>query len=128
MPDRPAGKLAQAAAASFPNAVHSSNLDNAEMKAVHLEMAITNGAEAYIQQQEAIIARPDSRPMLGELRVPTAVIVGDGDKITPVEVAREMADGIAGATLSVIAGAGHMALVEQPEAVRAALQAWLEQG
>jgi pimeloyl-ACP methyl ester carboxylesterase len=121
-----AGKLAQAAANSFPNAVHPSNLDNAQIKALHLEMALTNGAEAYISQQEAIISRPDSRSLFGAIKAPTAVIVGDGDKITPPEVAREMADGIAGAALSVIPNAGHLALVEQPEQVRGALREWLD--
>ena len=106
--------------------MHTSNLDNAEIKALHLEMALANGAEAYISQQEAIMSRPDSRPLLATIRVPTTVIVGDGDKITPVEVANEMADGIAGSRLAVIPTAGHMALVEQPEHVRGALREWLE--
>lgn len=121
-----AGKLAQAAASTFPNTVHASNLENAAIKSLHLQMALINGPEAYVNQQEAIISRPDSRPGLAAIEVPTAVIVGDSDKITPPEVAREMADGIAGATLTVIPRAGHMALVEQPEAVSAALRAWLE--
>jgi pimeloyl-ACP methyl ester carboxylesterase len=121
-----AGKLAQAAANTFPNTVHPSNLENAVIKALHREMALANGPEAYISQQEAIISRPDSRPELGTIKVPTAVIVGDSDKITPPEVAHEMAKGIPGAVLTVIPGAGHMALVEQPEAVSAALRDWLE--
>ncbi|HQZ13721.1 MAG TPA: alpha/beta fold hydrolase [Devosia sp.] len=121
-----AGRLALAAANSYANAVHPLNLDSAELRALHLDMALTNGFEAYIRQQEAIMSRPDSRPMLTSIAMPVTVIVGDEDRITPPEVAREMADGIPGAALAVIPGAGHMALVEQPEHVRGALREWLE--
>ncbi|HHY50004.1 MAG TPA: alpha/beta fold hydrolase [Alphaproteobacteria bacterium] len=120
------GKLAAAAASTYPNAVHPANIENAAIRQLHLDMALANGPDAYVRQQQAIIGRPDSRPDLPRIKVPTAVIVGDSDRITPPEVAREMADGIAGAVLSVIPGAGHMALVEQPERVREALGAWLE--
>ena len=120
-----AGKLGLAAATTYPTTVHPANVDNATLKAIHLQMALANGAAAYIRQQEAIIARPDSRPVLGSIDVPTAVIVGDSDQITPPEVAREMAGGIGGAVLTVVEGAGHMALLEQPEAVNAALEEWL---
>jgi pimeloyl-ACP methyl ester carboxylesterase len=121
-----AGKLQLAAAQTFPNAVHPSNKENAELKAIHLAMAAAVGADAYIRQQEAIISRPDSRPDLANIKVPTLVIVGDGDAITPPEVAREMAAGIAGAKLTVIERAGHLALLEQPEQVSAALAGWLK--
>jgi len=53
------------------------------------------------------------------------VIVGEADQITPPEGAREMADGIPGAELRLIAGAGHLALLEQPDEVNAALRTWL---
>lgn len=121
-----AGKLEQAAANTFSNAVHPANRKNAELKALHLEMALANGVEAYINQQEAIISRPDSRPILPSIKVPTVVIVGDCDKITPPEVAREMAEAIPEATLEIIETSGHMALVEQPEQIRGALRGWLE--
>ena len=120
-----AGKFMAAAASTFPSAVHPDHVGDEHLKAIHLDMARENGLDAYLRQQEAIITRPDSRPDLGAIAVPTVVIVGDGDQITPIEHAREMAEAIPGARLEVIAGAGHLALIEQPEQVNAALEAWL---
>ena len=62
--------------------------------------------------------------MLAGIGVPTVVIVGEADAITPPDVAREMHDGIVGSRLAVIAKAGHMAPLERPAAVSAALMDW----
>lgn len=58
--------------------------------------------------------RPDSVPSLGSIRVPTLVIVGEKDAITPPDAARVMSDGIDGATLEILPGVGHMSAVEAP--------------
>jgi pimeloyl-ACP methyl ester carboxylesterase len=121
-----AGKLLQLSATNFPNAVHPDNVNRADVKAIALRMAEHNGAEVYVRHQRAILARPDSRPDLAGITVPTTVIVGEADIITPVDAAHEMADGIADAHLVTIAGAGHMSPTEQPAAVTQALAGWLE--
>jgi len=87
-------------------------------------MSEANGAEAYVRHQQAIIERPDSRSLLGSIAMPTIVVVGEGDQITPPDLAREMHAGISGSSLSVIPRAGHLALLEQPELVSTALKAW----
>jgi pimeloyl-ACP methyl ester carboxylesterase len=120
------GKFAQVIATTFPLAVHPDNADNTVLKALHTRMGLAIGVETYLRQQEAIIGRPDSRPDFSAINVPTLVVVGDKDAITPPEVASEMADGIGGARLITIPNAGHMALAEQPEAVNAALLGWLD--
>jgi pimeloyl-ACP methyl ester carboxylesterase len=71
------------------------------------------------------MSRPDSRADLKAIAVPTTIIVGDSDQITPPDTAAEMAAGIADAELVVIETAGHLALLEQPDAVNAALAQWL---
>ncbi len=119
------GKFALAAGSTFPNAVHPSNAGNAELKAIHLAMSEANGVEVYLRHQEAIIARPDSRPDLEQIKVPTLVVVGEADQITTPEAAREMAEGIAGAKLVTIAKAGHFALLEEPGQVNAELSEFL---
>ena len=43
--------------------------------------------EAFVRQQRAIMSRPDSRPLLACVRCPTLVLVGDGDELTPPELA-----------------------------------------
>ena len=88
-------------------------------------MALANGMDAYLDQQNAIINRPDSRPQLAAIDCPTLIVVGDGDQITPPPLAHEMADLIAGSRVVVVPKAGHMALIEQPQAVTDALVGWL---
>jgi pimeloyl-ACP methyl ester carboxylesterase len=54
---------------------------------------------------------------VGEIQVPTLILVGDEDKMTPVSFSEELAAGIPGAELAVISGAGHMLPLEQPDQV-----------
>ncbi len=75
--------------------------------------------------EHALIAlrdRPDSSSLLPKIAVPTLVIVGDGDQITPVEIAEGMQRAIHGSKLSVIRGAGHMTPIEQPAQVNQAMR------
>jgi len=67
------------------------------------------------------LARYDLREHLGHITAPTLVIAGRADAATPPAHARELADGIAGATLMEIPRAGHLATVDQPDAVVHAL-------
>jgi len=120
------GKFTLAVQQSFPNTVHPDHLDNAALKALHSGMAKSVGPQIYIRHQNAIIARPDSRPDLAAIAVPTLVVVGEADAITLPDAAREMATGIANANLVVVPKAGHMALAEQPELVTEAMVQWLE--
>ena len=62
--------------------------------------------------------------MLPSIRIPTTIIVGEGDQTTPVAVAREMHEGIANSRLVIVPRAGHLALLEEPAAVIAALEEW----
>ncbi len=80
----------------------------------------------YLSQQEAVIARPDSRPGLGAIACPVAVIGGAEDRLLPPHLSQEIAAGIPGATLDLIPACGHCAPLEQPERVAALLAGWLE--
>ena len=70
--------------------------------------------------------RPDRSGELSAVSVPTLVIVGDSDAITPPSVAESMARKIPGAQLVVVRGAGHMSPMEQPEQVNRGLKGFLE--
>jgi pimeloyl-ACP methyl ester carboxylesterase len=122
-----AGKFGLVMEQSFPTSVHPDNASDSGLYSMHRAMAEANGSEAYIRHQEAIIGRPDSRPGLGAIKVPTLVIVGGADQITPPDAAREMHEGIAGSRLVTIPRAGHLALLEQPTLVAAALKDWAAQ-
>jgi pimeloyl-ACP methyl ester carboxylesterase len=90
------------------------------------EMAARVGPDAYLRQQTAIMGRIDSRPHLGQIKVPTLVGVGALDTLTPPALAEEMAGMIPGAVLVEFAGSGHLSSLEAPHAVREALQGLLE--
>ena len=92
----------------------------------NLRMARAVGPDGFRRQTRAIIARADSRPDLPGVKVPTLLLVGEQDAVTPPEVAREMADAIPNARLSVIPDSGHVSTLEQPDAVTRALIDWLD--
>lgn len=68
----------------------------------------------------------DVTARLGEIRLPTLIVVGRSDRMTPVRLGEELQAGIAGGRLEVIEAAGHMVMLEQPEAVAQALRSWLD--
>jgi pimeloyl-ACP methyl ester carboxylesterase len=89
------------------------------------EMANAVGVDGFDRQQRAILGRPDSRADLPKIAVPTTVLVGSDDQITPRDRAAEMVDAIPGARLVDIPDAGHLSPLENPEAVTAAMREWL---
>ena len=91
-------------------------------------MGLAVGKEAFKRQETAIIGRVDSRPHLKEIRCPTLVVAARDDQLMPVEVLKELADGIPGARLAIVEDCGHMASLEQPEEVVALLRGWIETG
>jgi len=84
--------------------------------------------EQFAMQQHALLNRPDATGYLANIRCPAAVIVGRQDLWSPVAQHEAMAAAIPGATLTVIEDCGHMSPMERPEAVTAALRAWLRRG
>jgi pimeloyl-ACP methyl ester carboxylesterase len=69
--------------------------------------------------------RPDSRPTLKAIHLPTLVIVGGEDALTPPSAAEGMAKGIAGARLVILGEAGHLSNLERPEAFGDAVRAFV---
>lgn len=82
---------------------------------------------AIAAAQRGMAARPDSTALLSQIIAPTQVIVGAEDAITTVAEMEFVAGQVHGACLRVIEGAGHMAPVEQPEAVTESLRGFLRQ-
>ena len=111
----------------LPLIVHHKRLNDPEVVQPILDMAKEVGADGFVREQTAIMARPDSRHMLADIDVPTVVIVGRQDQTTPLPRAQEMAADIANARLVVIEECGHMSPLERPAEVSAALRRWLTQ-
>lgn len=72
-----------------------------------------------------LAARADSSPTLREVRVPTLVVCGAEDVLTPVPEAEAIQKAVAGSRLEVIPKAGHLANLENPAACNAALRSFL---
>lgn len=108
----------------LPSLIHPSRLDGPLADEV-MAMAGRVGQAAFLRQQAAIMHRADSRGGLASIAVPTLVGVGAQDALTPPHLAAEIAAGIPGARLRHFAQAGHLPSMEAPEAVNAALAAWL---
>jgi pimeloyl-ACP methyl ester carboxylesterase len=121
-----AGGLAEVADAQFMRLVHPLRREDASLRDINRLMSQEVGAEGFTRQQTAIVGRVDSRPMLGDIRCPTLVLVGEADTLTPPERAVEMASGIAGARLVTVPDCGHLSTLERPEAVTQALLEWLQ--
>jgi pimeloyl-ACP methyl ester carboxylesterase len=73
----------------------------------------------------AMAARPDSTSLLASIDVPTLVIVGAEDALTPPSEAQAMFEAIPGCRLAEIPGAGHLSNLEAPEAFNSALDEFL---
>jgi 3-oxoadipate enol-lactonase len=78
-------------------------------------MILLNQAEPIINTLTALANRPDSRPLLPTINVPTLVIAGEEDKLVPLAETKEIAEVIPNARLELIPGAGHLANLENPE-------------
>ncbi len=69
----------------------------------------------------------DVRDRLGEIKLPSLVVVGDEDKLTPVKWSQYLTDHLLNAELTIIEHAGHMVMLEQPEKLNQAIDAFLSQ-
>jgi 3-oxoadipate enol-lactonase len=74
----------------------------------------------------ALMTRADSTPLLPTIHVPTLILVGDEDTLTPPALSETMHHAIAGSVLVPIPQAGHMSNLEQPGPFNAALSHFLE--
>jgi 3-oxoadipate enol-lactonase len=74
---------------------------------------------------DAMRTRDDSTPTLATIDVPTLIICGDEDALTPVKESEAMHKAIANSQLAVIPGAGHASCIEHPAAFNALLSGFL---
>lgn len=119
------GKLQEVMEAVFPLLVHPSRVNDAMLKQLKTDMASDTGAQGFINNQTAMLARADSLPTLTAIRCPTMVLTGDQDLLISNERSKEMAEGIRDACLITIPECGHLSQAERPAAVSEALADWM---
>ncbi len=86
-----------------------------------------NPAAGYIGALEAMKRRPDCTDLLSGIDVPTLIMVGEKDALTPPELSRKMHEHIGGSRLVVLPEAGHLSNLEAPEAFNGALAEFLQE-
>ena len=110
------------------NAMSAKNFETNPQLIDQLEGMIQgNTPGGLLSSVAAMISRTDTTESLSKINVPTLILVGEEDKITPVTIAEDLELGIKDATLQVIRSAGHMSPVENPSAVNVELHNFFTQ-
>ncbi len=110
----------------LPPMVHPHRRGDAAIMAPMHAMSCVGGFARVEAQIEALLSRPDVIPLLSTIRCPTLVATGRQDEWSPVEQHERIAELIPGAELVIFEESGHMAPVEVPDQVNAALRRWLD--
>lgn len=91
-----------------------------------LDMIDRKSPDMFEAQIGALLARPDARPVFSGIRCPTLLVCGRQDAWSPLARHQQMQALLPAARLEVIEESGHMAPMERPHAVSAALARWLD--
>ena len=121
-----AGRLKEVVAQEYPDAAFAPSEWRAEIVALMRDMALSLGEGVFLRQSRALQRRPDQQKTLRRANLPLLMIAGAEDPLIPVR-RQDFAAALAPyGKLQVIEGAGHLPMLEQPEAVTAALEAFLQ--
>ena len=101
-------------------------LGKADILDLCLQMAMELGPDVFTRQSMALRDRADQSDTLRSVKAPTLVLCGEDDRLCPVEKHQLICELVTGASLSVIEGAGHLPVLEQPEIVNDLLGEWLQ--
>lgn len=119
----------EAAAARVQQRAHNSAWLEREVDAAARQRAIMLSHDrtgVTLALAAATIEREDVRGLLKDIAAPTLVICGGGDRATPIALSEEIAFGINGARIKVLAGVGHHSQLEAPQEVSFAIADFLK--
>ncbi|WP_374583607.1 alpha/beta fold hydrolase [Pseudoduganella sp.] len=115
----PLGPFRGLGRAAIAQSLHPANAANEALVAQVRAMGERLGREVFIRQ--SLIVRSTDTAQLSDITCPTLVLHGAEDQLRSLDEAQELAQGIPGARLQVIAGAGHLIPLEQPQLLAQAL-------
>lgn len=108
------------------NMVAPSRLNDAALIENIVQMFERKSEDIFKRQIKALLERPDASNVLAQVQVPTLVMAGEFDAWASPQQHQDMADLLpARPAVNVVAGAGHMMMMEKPEAVTASFLNWL---
>jgi pimeloyl-ACP methyl ester carboxylesterase len=104
--------------------IHPDRMSDTALTDAILTMMARKSPEIFAAQIKALLERPDATSVLPGIGCPTLIVCGRKDTWSPLEVHREIAAMIPGSRLEIIEHCGHMAPMERPAEVTAAIGAW----
>ena len=110
----------------LPKFLSPQALQNVELTHSVMQMAETIGQHNFVLQQKAISNRIDHLPHLSSYNVPSCVVCGDIDELTPPDLSVEMAGLLPDCDLKLLEATGHLSTMEAPGACLAAMQSLIE--
>jgi pimeloyl-ACP methyl ester carboxylesterase len=113
--------------ALLPRVFAPLELEDETTKEQTYQMMLNTRPVALINALKGMAIRPDSTALLGELDCPVLIIAGDKDAIIPLERAEAMATPLKNGALVTIENAGHMMMLEQPQATTLAIHNFMEE-
>jgi pimeloyl-ACP methyl ester carboxylesterase len=102
-----------------------SDLSDSELVGEIVRMIERKTPDIFLRQQRALLGRPDANPVLSQIKCPTLLLSGREDTWSPPVRHEQMGAAIPGSHVVIVPDSGHMAPMEQPVAVSAALREWL---
>ncbi|MCT8159778.1 alpha/beta fold hydrolase [Pseudoruegeria sp. SHC-113] len=120
------GRLEQALQDEMKPDYLSPQIDRSRVLAQYRRMGMDLGPDIFIRQTRAMQRRPDQQKTLRLAKLPAFAICGEHDALCPVHRHEIMAGLMPHGEIRTIANAGHLAPLEQPVALTAALGEWLK--
>ena len=110
----------------LPPMVAEANRADPEIYAPMRAMCLAMGQDVFDAQINALVTRPEVESLLAGIDCPVLVMTGALDEWSSPAQHEAIAARLADAQLTVVPGAGHMIMMEAPDAVNAAIAGWLE--
>ncbi|WP_158232561.1 alpha/beta fold hydrolase [Sporosarcina sp. P13] len=121
-----AGEYEEMVNAAAHRTFHPDNLDNPKLQEIREQMLKDYGPERYIAHAKATMDRPDRNSLLADTDIPYLFIASPEDVVVPLESTKAMLKFAPNAEFKTIEKTGHLAPLEQPEALAELLLPWLE--
>lgn len=119
------GRLAEAMLEEIPRAALADTAWRDDVLALVQDMALGLGEGVFLRQSRALQRRPDQQKTMRRVKIPALILAGAQDTLVPVRRQEFTAGLMPFGKMQLIDDAGHLPTLEQPEAVTAVLEAFL---
>ncbi|MCL9782726.1 alpha/beta hydrolase [Vibrio sp. S4M6] len=109
----------------MPLLIHPDRAADTQLVDSICQMAENIGVERFCTHAQALATRPDARPLLSDIRVPSLIVCSEDDLLCPVENHLLMRDNIPNARFEYLPSGGHLTTLEQPDKVARMINRWL---